>query len=143
MDLAPSAVRKIILDEHAILKNKLAEIEKRISLKNYSDLTSLLKDFTQFFLKHIDHEDKILRPVLKDLDAWGDVRVDQMNEEHALQRDEIRRLNLMLSTHRPEEYLTSIQKFIGEIYLDIQKEEKECLNPDVLKDDPITSGMGG
>ena len=139
-DLAPSAVRKIILADHEQLRAKLKGIEAVIESRSYSGLSKLLQEFTQLFLSHIDNEERILRPVLRDLDAWGAVRVDRMNKEHAVQREEIRVLDLLVAANRPEEYLEPVKKFIEEVYRDMNAEEQECLHPDVLKDDLIPVG---
>ncbi|MGK5082034.1 hemerythrin domain-containing protein [Bdellovibrionota bacterium FG-1] len=138
MELAPSVVRKIILEEHEQLRTKLKAIENLIERKDFGSLQNQLRELQFFFLKHIAQEESILRPVLKDLDAWGDVRVERMNAEHAAQRKEIQALDQLILTGKPDKYLEPVKKFIEELYCDMASEEKECLHPDVLKDDPIS-----
>lgn len=137
-DLAPSVVRSIILEEHEQLRVKLRAIEAAIDHGNDSGLQNLLREFNHFFLKHIATEERILRPVLKDIDSWGDVRVDRMNKEHALQREEIEVLDKLIASGRRDDYLPPVKKFIAALYCDMLAEESECLHPDLLKDDPIT-----
>ena len=139
MDLAPSVVRKIILDEHTQLRRKLSEIETLLKSKDHSKLKEAITGFTRLFLSHIEKEEKILRPVLKEIDAWGGVRVDRMNQEHVAQRAQMKEIVERVQYGKPAEYLSLIEVFVREIYLDIQAEEKECLSPDVMKDDPITT----
>ncbi len=143
MELAPSVVRQIVLEEHGQIRRKLGKIEDLIQRKDYSTLQNAFSELAHFFLKHIQTEEHILRPVLKDLDAWGDVRVDRMNKEHAEQRVVVGKLDEMVRTKQPAEFVPEIQKFVVELYKDMSSEEAECLNPDVLKDDPISSGTCG
>lgn len=138
MELAPSVVRRIILEEHEQIRAKLRAIEAIVESGSDSVLQNLLRELNHFFLKHIATEERILRPVLKDIDAWGEVRVDRMNKEHALQRDEIARLDKLIETNCRKEYLDPMQKFIVALYCDMNSEEIECLHPDLLKDDPIS-----
>lgn len=137
-DLAPSVVRKVILEEHEQLRSKLKALQAAIESQNHSTLECLMQEFTHFFLKHIATEERILRPVLKDVDAWGDVRVDRMNKEHAVQREEVRVLEKLIATNRPTDYLNPVKKFIADLYCDMELEERDCLSPEVLKDDPVT-----
>ena len=101
-------------------------------------MRNALAEFNYFFLKHVDQEEAILRPVLKDIDSWGSVRVERMNKEHAAQRNEIQMLEELLGTGNPALYLEPAQKFIAELYKDMVVEEKESLNANLLKDDPVT-----
>ena len=142
MDLAPSVVRKIILEEHSQLRTKLDEIAKLIENQDFGALQNALREFSHFFLNHVAQEEKILRPVLKDIDSWGNVRVDRMNQEHAVQRKEIRQLDELISTGKPELYLRRTQVFLTELRKDMESEEKDCLSPTLLKDDPINVDYG-
>ncbi len=137
--LSPSSVRKIILEEHGQIKRKLNHIESSYNSHDPITLINAFRELLYFFLKHIEHEELILRPVLKDIDAWGGVRVDKMNKEHAEQRLEILKIDKELNELPIVEVLPIIKKFVSALYADMESEEKECLNPELLKDDPITS----
>lgn len=144
MELAPSTVRKILIEEHAQLKGKLAELENMLAHRQFEGLQQKLREFNHFFLKHIAHEEKILRPALKDIDAWGPVRIEQMNKEHGEQHLRIRDLDRRVAIEKPEIYIPLIKAFIADIYEDMETEEKELLSPDLLRDDSITiSGVSG
>jgi hypothetical protein len=45
-----------------------------------------------------------------------------------------------LGSSTPAQILKLATDFIAEIHADIEREERDLLNPDVLKDDPITAG---
>ena len=145
MELLPSQVRKIILDEHFIIRRIFAELDTLVQTAEtdlagtpISALLDKISEFTGFFLKHIALEERILRPALKNIDAWGDVRVDQMDQEHQEQRAEIAALSARLEKGLTPELVKDIRAFINEIRQDVSSEERDCLNPDVLKDDIIS-----
>lgn len=137
--LSPSSVRKIILEEHGQLRGKLSQVESLYGTKDPNVLINSIRELLYFFIKHIEHEEQILRPVLKDIDAWGEERVNRMNKEHIQQRKEVNDIEAAMNNGKIPQIITLTKKFIAELYIDMDSEEKECLSPDLLKDDPITS----
>lgn len=143
-ELAPSQVREIIRGEHKQLGALLDEMEQLIGKKDHSRLNGCLVNFNEMFLKHIAQEEKILLPALKDLDSWGDVRVSNMRKEHVDQRKRIADLADGISKKADDSTLKQLKDFIAEFRTEMATEEKECLHPDVMKDDPITvAGISG
>jgi hypothetical protein len=63
-----------------------------------------------------------------------------MNQEHAEQRKRLAEMTKSLGSSTPAQILKLATDFIAEIHADIEREERDLLNPDVLKDDPITAG---
>ena len=143
MDLAPSVVRKIILDEHMLIRTKLSAIEQLIDKKQDRALKNAVDEFLHFFLKHLSTEEKLLRPVLKSIDHWGEIRVERLNKDHLEQTQEIKRLNSLVSENKFAEYEAALKIFVQSIYKDMEHEEKDYLSADLLKDDFITSGNCG
>lgn len=137
--LSPSSVRKIILEEHGQLRDKLSQVESVMEGKDSNILINAVRELLYFFIKHIANEEQILRPVLKDIDAWGEERVNRMNKEHAQQRQSVNQIEKALNKGNLKEVITLVKKFTSELHVDMTQEEKECLSPDLLKDDPITS----
>ena len=154
MELWPSQVRKIVLDGHGILRKQLAKMESLISdltkeqggktAPSEIQITEFRDVFTGFchsFLEHIQLENKILKPALADADAWGQVRVEKMEEEHVQQKEQIE--ELMAEMEKLQEsgllkFANSLRPFIKEIYEDMKSEEEDCLSDEVLRDDVIT-----
>ena len=89
------------------------------------------------FLRHIAHEDILLRPVLADVDAWGPARVEKMDDEHRQQRATIAALTMLDPGLQAEGDLGRIRAFVTEVERDMTVEEREGLSPDVLRDDTI------
>ena len=143
-DPAPSEVRRIILEEHAQLRSKLAEMEGamiKVSGRQggaEQEMLNHLLQFNQMFLDHIALEEKILRGILKTVDAWGEIRVKNMDEEHSRQRGQIQDLVKMMNEKSPSGYLNYLRDFVEELYRDMAIEEQDCLSADVLRDDVIS-----
>ena len=143
MTLAPSVVRKIILDEHELIKKKLEAIEALLGKKQDQALKNAVDEFGHYFLKHLATEEKYLRPALTTIDAWGPVRAEQLAQEHIEQTRELKRLSSLVQEKRFAEYEKEIKLFVQAVYKDIEQENKDFLNADVLKDDLITAGNCG
>ncbi len=139
-EMQPSVVRKIILEEHRLIREKLEAIHLLIENKHEQALKNAVDEFAHFFLKHLATEDKILRPVLATIDSWGAVRVEALNKEHLEQTQELKRLNSLIQGKALTEYESTLKSFVRAILLDMAHEEKDFLNSDVLKDDVITAG---
>ena len=136
-------IRKTILVEHEGLRTNLASIEALLDKVSEGDvparqtahqqLTSLL----QTFLRHIEHEEKILQPVLEKIDAWGPQRKAAMDEEHKLQRALVMQLTSINPAYDPATWARDVRIFSKDLLLDMADEEKTCLSPNVLHDDVV------
>jgi iron-sulfur cluster repair protein YtfE (RIC family) len=143
MELNASQIRQLILDEHAVLRDEMEEIAtllKDVHAKRTEAAARLQHRMNKFygvFLNHISHENSLLRPVLANIDAWGAVRVEKMDDEHREQRSTIEALTALDPTRDFESYLSRVQAFVTDIAVDMEEEEHECLSPDILRDDTI------
>jgi hypothetical protein len=88
------------------------------------------------FEAHNKFEEELLRPVLRELDAFGDVRVDRMVTAHV---DEHRSLRDGLQSG-PTGLLRST---IDSLRVHLMAEEKYFMTSKVLRDDVITVESGG
>lgn len=140
--MTPSEVRKTIQQEHLDLRDKLSHLEKLIAKKEHSQIEKTFKDFSEKFVKHIENEERILIPALRNTTGWGDVRGDMMKNEHISQRERLKNLTSTIAQQNFNKYSPELEDFIRAIYADIDKEEKDFLNPNVLKDDVITVDVG-
>lgn len=136
----PSEIRSVILAEHAVLRSRLDEIEAALE-RSAADGTSRrslpgqLTRFCEEFLRHIEHEETILMPVLADIDNWGPIRIEQMDAEHAEQRRTMDELSRRSPDPDFAGYAATVRAFVREIRADMESEERECLSRDVLRDD--------
>lgn len=138
--LSPSSVRKIILAEHSQLRDKLSQVEAMYETKDPVQFKESVQELVYLFVRHIEHEEEILKPLLSGIDAWGDVRSERIEREHQSQRREIDKIQSALVGASRSELVSVTQKFAELLKADMEHEEKDCLHPELLKDDPVTIG---
>lgn len=148
MAMKPSEIRAMILGDHAELRALLRDIDANLDRADdplaRTRLPEQLTHFYAAFLRHIEHEEQILEPVLADIDNWGPVRIERMDAEHAEQRAQIGRLSSLRPSPDVRSYVEQIRSFLRAIRADMDEEERECLNPNVLRDDTINiDSFGG
>ena len=143
MELSASQVRNLILDEHTVLRDILEEIEQALGELTRRVPGSLgrlrvsLRTFQDAFLRHLSHEETVLRPLLADVDAWGPARVQSMDEEHREQRGAIAELARLSLGDDVDATVQSIEAFVRRLRADMDGEEKHALSEEVLRDDII------
>lgn len=143
MTMDNAKIRKIILVEHEGLRGGLRSIEALLGKHESGDPAALaiahqeLKNFVTGFLRHIEHEERILEPVLAVIDAWGPQRKQAMDEEHAMQRELVGRLAKMEPSSNVVAWLHEVRTFMTDLYKDMADEERTCLSPNVLRDDVV------
>jgi iron-sulfur cluster repair protein YtfE (RIC family) len=150
MTTSNTAIRKAILDEHQHLRARMQAVQDAVDAAGQvkgavpQPLLAALDSFLSEFLKHIAHEDVVLRPLLASLDAWARERVEHMDAEHREQRERLQALARMDPAADPAAFTARIQETLQWIRADMAGEEKELLTPDVLRDDVIViDSFGG
>jgi hypothetical protein len=146
VELKHSQIRSAILEEHEQLRARMKELEA--SLDGPSGMTSsfpvALKAFLVEFLKHIAHEDELLRPVLVQVDAWARQRVESLDREHQDQRRKLTELAQMDPSSDPSAFAARAREVLEWIRVDMAGEEKTLLTPELLRDDIIViDSFGG
>jgi iron-sulfur cluster repair protein YtfE (RIC family) len=145
--LAPSEVRRRILEDHAGLRESLSELEERargcLGGGEPEQLVALREGgerFHEALSLHIRWEDQYLAPALRDADAWGDERVKRLEDEHREQRallaDHLARLRD--PTREGSEVARDILLLGDLLRVDMDREEKQSLDPNVLRDDVVS-----
>jgi iron-sulfur cluster repair protein YtfE (RIC family) len=143
MELSASQVRSLILDEHTILRNVLEDIEDSLGEMTrrvpgaVRRLRASLRTFQDAFLRHLSHEETVLRPLLKDVDAWGPARVEAMDEEHCAQRAALAELSRLALDQDLDCTVMRVEEFIRRLRADMDGEEQRALSEEVLRDDII------
>ena len=143
MELSASQVRSLMLDEHLVLRDVLEEIEAALGELTRRvpgglvRLRATLRTFRDAFLRHLEHEETVLRPILIDVDAWGPARVESMDEEHRSQRAALAQLSRLALDADVDCTVQQIEVFIRRIRADMEGEEHHALSEEVLRDDII------
>lgn len=139
-----STVRKRILEEHRVLRDKLDVLELLIDglsedPKRCSAVSRSARDGLRRLVAHVQLEDAILAPVLRDVDAWGPVRATQLLEHHAEQREQLQ--SLIRSYGRRgtdiEELALRMLRWIGDARADMEHEERGVLSRELLDDSTV------
>jgi hemerythrin-like domain-containing protein len=100
----------------------------------------------QKLIAHIDLEDRILAPVVRDIIGWGPSLHADMVEEHAHQREHLESDIADLKTGSiPDEHLAaSVDGFVESLMRDMDAEENRLLlRSDLLLDSPLSDGEAG
>jgi len=143
MELSASQVRSLILDEHTVLRDVLEEIDETLGEMtrrvpgSIGRLRATLRTFQDAFLRHLNHEETVLRPLLVDVDAWGPARVEAMDAEHRAQRTAVAELSHIALEEDLDGTVQRIEEFVRRLRADMDGEEHHALSPEVLRDDII------
>jgi iron-sulfur cluster repair protein YtfE (RIC family) len=140
-------VRAGVLAEHARLRTVIIEIDRLASAVSAGEADRLdaLREragrLYRMLAEHIDHEDAVIGPIIARVDAWGPVRLEQMQHEHAGQR-----MALKQAVHDLEiegrSLGQAIQSMCWEILHDMRREEHDLLHPDLWRDGTIVVEIG-
>ncbi|RPH71448.1 MAG: hypothetical protein EHM78_07450 [Myxococcaceae bacterium] len=143
MELSASQIRRLILDEHTVLRDILEEIEQTLGEMtrrvpgSITRLRTSLRTFHDAFVRHLEHEETVLRPVLVDVDAWGPARVAAMDEEHLAQRTALAQLSHLALDQDLDGTVQHVEEFVRRLRADMDGEEHHALSEEVLRDDII------
>jgi iron-sulfur cluster repair protein YtfE (RIC family) len=145
--LSVGEVRARVLADHAKLRAVIAEVD-RLALAVASDeltrsdaLRAEAAKLYQMLLAHMDHEDEVLAPIIRQIDAWGLVRHEQMQSDHAQQRTVLAQAIRDLATGGPA-LGQAVQSMCWEILHDMKREEHDLLHPDLWREDVIVVKSG-
>ena len=142
--MKPSEIRSRVLAEHADLRKCLAEIEAitahvlaghELGERNLRQVATALCTGLE---QHLAMEEVLLLPAIREVDAWGPVRADHMRQEHQAQRAALARLLGMAGQVAIVELARTVQAFAKTLLEDMKLEERELLNPNLLRDDVIS-----
>jgi iron-sulfur cluster repair protein YtfE (RIC family) len=140
----PSAVRERILGEHVRLREQLGKLQvlaawlrddpapllavQRVSRRLLAELDA-----------HIQLEDTVLAPALRDVDAWGPIRERELLTHHVEQRNLLHQLLADYDTcsgdcPRVAELTLS---WISDVVTDMDHEERSIISQNLLRDDLV------
>ena len=141
-----------ILSEHALLRPVLRETRFLADCLAKGDRSALgpLRAFAlmlyQKLIAHIDLEDRILAPVVRDIIGWGPSLHAEMVREHAYQREHLESdiADLKTGSISDEHLAESVDIFVEALMRDMDAEERRILlRRDLLRDSPLSDGEAG
>ena len=142
---SPSEVREMIVKGHEQLRRDLVELANsahevlRDASVSDHKLRSQLAAMLEMVEEHMQLEERVLLPVLRETDSWGEERVERFRAEHARQFEIIAELLGSLEKSRPFGLALMTCGFVDLLRQDMRDEESTSLTHDVLRDDPINT----
>ncbi len=148
MKPTPSEIRARILEQHEQLRERLSALENEARGLQQGetgvDVRRHARELRALLIVHLDSEEALLIPELREADGFGPARVDSLEREHAEQKQQLEKLLLEIETAEDLAHLvTPVLELIERVRLDMAEEEKTHLSSALLKDDIITSGFIG
>ena len=143
--MTPAETREWVLADHRRLRAALDALEELARTYQQGERTLLgsLRNATERFLnrfeEHTRWEDEHLRPVLIDADAWGAERAKRLDHDHKEQRELLDySLGLICDPGRSPVLIgRGVIDLIALIRSDMEEEERDLLDPRVLRDDVV------
>ncbi len=152
-NLPPSQVCELMRTEHTNIRALLdrAEHQAREVLssgktietddleRNVHALRDTARQLYMTLSAHIELEDRILAPVLRQTDAWGPLRAERLLSRHAAQKQALEGALMELDDlmQPPNGLAVHVGKLIEQIREELDDEENTLLCPELLRDDPI------
>jgi hypothetical protein len=138
---SPKRALAELLRQHATIRDMIETCDQLADQLDRGDgsPTELMRHVAKLriaFDSHNKFEEELLRPLLREVDAFGDVRVQQMVDDHV---DEHRLMRERLATGVTGELRATLDSLRA--HLDV--EERYFLSGRVLRDDLITVEGGG
>jgi iron-sulfur cluster repair protein YtfE (RIC family) len=142
--MRPSQVRSRILRDHAVLSEKLATLQRFADEASQQDAEACARarafacGVVEELADHLEVEEQLLIPLLRDMDAWGPLRANELYQHHEQQWIGLKRLQeRATSSVQPPELATHIAPTIRRLRQDMEQEELDLLTPDLLRDDVL------
>ena len=136
MNYRPGKVLAELLQQHDDLRAimdrcELLADEIDIGKGDVGALTREVAKLRLAFDAHNKFEEQLLRPVLRELDAFGEVRIERMFHDH-LREHRAMRLQLGDAT------TNALRSAIDDLRVHLQAEERYFVSSKVLRDDVVT-----
>ncbi|MBX3190540.1 MAG: hemerythrin domain-containing protein [Labilithrix sp.] len=147
--LSAGQIRTRILQDNAVVRAHLVKVKALVpecgvgAPETFELLVSAALALVDEMRGHLALEDRMLVPALEAADAWGPVRRERVEMEHAKVREELDMLADRLRTTRgfDRDLALTVEALINELFAEIAAEEREALDPDTLRDDVVAIGQ--
>lgn len=136
MKNTPSKLLAELLQQHDELRklmDRCEELAEQLDIGK-GDPAALAREIAKLriaFDTHNKFEEQLLRPVLREMDAFGDVRIERMFSEHV---GEHRSMRLQLG----DATTNALRGAIDSLRVHLAAEERYFLSSKVLRDDLVT-----
>jgi hypothetical protein len=136
------------MQDHARIRSFIREVDRVAiavaagEVHRVPRLRDLAAQLYRIVAEHVGHEEMAILPFLRQIDAWGPVRCEQLKTDHAAQLDTLRRATEDLD-FGAEDLGRSVQSMCWEILHDMRREEHDLLHPDLWRDELVLVEFSG
>lgn len=138
--------RTMLMGQHAALRVLLTELQSAArgvmdgDASKLSRLKACVGELQRGLNEHLETEERILGPILATVDAWGPVRLERMQAEHAHTRAVLEHLRFdRMPSLAPESIARKASALADDLFAEMVEEETDLLDPNVLRDDTVTA----
>ncbi len=132
-------VLAVVRVEHDALRVQLERIEHCLvraaggSGRAFVETRKHFRSLLAAFLRHLDHEEAVLRPLLTNRQAWGSLCLDELRIGHAEQRRLIAELDSLDEDTPTDEWTRRMRTFAAGLRADMANEEHDFVHPNSLE----------
>jgi iron-sulfur cluster repair protein YtfE (RIC family) len=139
----PSLVRARVLERHAELCTKL-ELLQQLALEidggsavAAERAAALTYELFDELADRLDIEEQVLMPMLRESDAWGAQRANELVKHHDQQWHELKALRARADELTALELSAGLAQLVAALRSDLMAEDCDLLAADVLRDDVL------
>ena len=132
-------VLAVVRVEHDALRARLDRIEHGLvraadgSGQAFVETRNHFRSLLAAFLRHLEHEETVLRPLLTNRQAWGSLCLDELRIGHAEQRRLIAELDALDEDTPSAEWTYRMRSFVAALRADMANEEHDFVHPNSLE----------
>lgn len=126
-------LRAMLLKQHA----EIRALAAGVMAASETELRERLAELVSAIDAHNAFEERELHAILPDIDAWGEIRDHRVGEHHDAEHAAIQ------AGLRSADSIRALAAALAVLEDHMVREERELLSTDVLRDDIITTGIGG
>jgi hypothetical protein len=147
--MTPSQIRDELLSQHEGLRRRLEAASGVVAAwakggAAQAAVRSELAGLSDALRTHNLVEERTLRELIRNVDAWGPVRVEIMDESHVEEhRDLFDALHVISLAQDGGEALRELEGFRARLLAHMDREEAGFLNASVLRDDQVVIDAQG
>ncbi|MBN9166244.1 MAG: hemerythrin domain-containing protein [Myxococcales bacterium] len=148
--IARVEIRKRISSDHAVLRSlcraliAVARAAERDE-KHRPVIRDVLGQLCTEVERHFQYEEEVIVPLMREVDAWGPVRVERLFQEHAEQRSVLVALveDAEDGVRNVEDLADEVVWFFQRFEQDMADEEERLLNAEALGAEPRVDQIDG
>lgn len=136
-------VRARILRDHGALRAKLEQLQHfALEAKGGNSgaaerAVELTRSLFEELADHLDIDEQVLVPMLREADAWGELRADELVRHHETQWQELKELRARADSSSVLALAAELAALVTALRSDMLAEDREVLAADVLRDDVL------